>query len=612
MTENEVFMNKLLTRFKASEHGGEYLMRFISAWLCSLILILPFRPISKIFDKEYAGEAPYLLLILFFAVFYSLLTVLRFIPKLREMKTDCAALLISTAQFTVAYAAVMFREKGTNIDFFLGVVLFIALAVWYTVGKQRIRLPKFSKKCWIAVLALSAVFMLVFTALAMSLRYYKLCTPCFDFGIFTQMFENMKDGLGPVTTVERNYELSHFAVHFSPAYYLMLPFYMLFPHPVTLQILQGIFVTSGIIPVFLIARKYGFSLIHSSLFSAIYALYPAFTGGCSYDIHENCMLPAFLLWLIWATEREKAIPMLVFTLLTLTIKEDAAVYVAVIGLYLLLSDRSKKTRTLGAVIFVTACIYFFAVCAYLNYSGLGIMEWRYKDYMYRGGALITSIVVTAFTNPGYILSNLFTGEKLTFTVQTLGVLGGIPLVSRKIARYILLIPFVLVNLMPTYPYQHSIYFQYVFGSCVLVIWLFIMNMSELSYNRARCFTVFSLIACAVMFMSTMTGYLNNFYDNDYEAHGAVISYLEQLPDNGNESITANTFFIPPLYKQKELYTINDRDVPTDESAPLADIVLLDRTNVKFETNYNYFTSLGMKEVTIEDERVACLVCRLES
>ncbi len=454
--------------------------------------------------------------------------------------------------------------------------------------------------------------MLVFTALAMAMRYYKLSTPAFDFGIFAQMFENMKDGFGPITTVERNYRLSHFAVHFSPAYYLMLPFYMLFPHPVTLQILQGIFVTSGIIPVFLIARKYGFSLIHSSLFSAIYALYPAFTGGCSYDIHENCMLPAFLLWLIWAVEREKAVPMLVFALLTLLVKEDAAVYVAVIGLYLILSDRSEKTRALGAVIFGAACVYFFAVCAYLNNSGLGIMEWRYKDYMYRGGALITSIVVTAFTNPGYILSNLFTGEKLTFTVQTLGVLGGIPLVSRKIARYILLIPLVLVNLMPTYQYQHSIYFQYVFGSCVLVIWLFIMNMSELSYNRARCFTVFSLIACAVMFMSTMTGYLNNFYDNDYEAHGAVISYLEQLPDNANESITANTFFIPPLYKQKELYTINDRDEPTSESAPPADIVLLDRTNVKFETNYNYFTSLGMKEVTIEDERVACLVCRLES
>lgn len=606
-------MNKLLTRFKASEHGSEYLMRFISAWLCSLIFILPFRPIivNKVFNKEYAGEVSYLKLIILFAVFYGLFTGLRFIPRLKKLKTDSAALLISTAQFTVAYAVVMFRENGTNIDFFLGVVPFIALAVWYTVGKYKISLPKIMKKCWIAVIVLSAVFMLVFTALAMTMRYYKLSTPAFDFGIFTQMFENMKDGLGPITTVERNYRLSHFAVHFSPAYYLLLPFYMLFPHPVTLQVLQGMLVTSGMIPVFLIARKYGFSLIHSSLFSAIYALYPAFTGGCSYDIHENCMLPAFLLWLIWAVEREKTLPMLVFALLTLLVKEDAAVYVAVIGLYLLLSDRSEKTRALGAVIFGAACVYFFAVCAYLNNSGLGIMQWRYKDYMYSGGALITSIVVTAFTNPGYILSNLFTGDKLNFTVQTLGVLGGIPLVSKKLARYILLIPFVLVNLMPEYVYQHSIYFQYVFGSCALIIWLFIMNISELSYNRARCFTVFSFIACAVMFMSTMTGYWNNFYDNDYEAHGAVISYLEQLPDNANESITANTFFIPPLYKQKELYTINDRDVPTDESAPLSDIVLLDRRNAKFETNYNYFTSLGMKEVTIEDERVACLVCRLE-
>ena len=42
-------MNKFFTRFKASEHGGEYLMRFISAWLCSLILILPLRSISKVF-----------------------------------------------------------------------------------------------------------------------------------------------------------------------------------------------------------------------------------------------------------------------------------------------------------------------------------------------------------------------------------------------------------------------------------------------------------------------------------------------------------------------------------------------------------------------------------
>lgn len=113
--------------------------------------------------------------------------------------------------------------------------------------------------------------------------------------------------------------------------------------------------------------------------------------------------------------------MLVFALLTLLVKEDAAVYVAVIGLYLILSDRSEKTRALGAVIFGAACVYFFAVCAYLNNSGLGIMEWRYKDYMYRGGGAYHLNSRYGVYKSRLHLSNLFTGEKLTFTVQTLGV-----------------------------------------------------------------------------------------------------------------------------------------------------------------------------------------------
>ena len=98
---------------------------------------------------------------------------------------------------------------------------------------------------------------------------------------------------------------------------------------------------------------------------------------------------------------------------------------------------------------------------------------------------------------------------------------------------------------------------------------------------------------------------------NFEVNSAVVSYLEQLPDNENESITANTFFIAPLYKQNELYAINDRPDPTEQSAPFADIVLLDRYNSSFEINYNYFVSNGMEEVRIDDALVAVRVCRLE-
>ena len=603
-------MKDLFKRFRATEHGSEYIMRVIAAWLMSLAVATLCNG-AVVFGSGYAGEINLALTLVLAVAAYLMLTALRYFEPLCNMKTDAAALLGASAAYACVSALYFFLQKGAGTYFLIGCAPLLALVVWYTVGKYELKVPNLLRKCFIAVLAASGAFMLTFTGAAMVMRYFNLYTPSFDFGIFAQMFENMKDGLGPVTTVERNTELSHFAVHFSPAYYLMLPVYILFPHPITLQIMQGVFVTSGIIPVYLIARKYGFSRLHSSLMCAVYALYPAFTGGCTYDMHENCMLPAFLLWLIWSVEKNRLIPMAVFALLTLSVKEDAAVYVAVIGLYLLFSDRESRVRKAGGIMLAGAVVYFAAVCAYLNSQGLGVMDWRYSDYMYSSDSGLISVIYSVIVNPAYVLANLFSGDKLIFVIQTVGVLGFMPLISKKIARYILLIPFVLINLMPSYIYQHSVYFQYVFGSCAILIWLYIMNTADLDAKRAKCFTVFSVITCAVAFISAMSGLAKNFTVYQPEVKSAVVSYLEQLPDNENESITANTFFIAPLYKQNELYAINDRPDPTEQSAPFADIVLLDRYNSSFEINYNYFVSNGMEEVRIDDALVAVRVCRLE-
>ena len=54
----------------------------------------------------------------------------------------------------------------------------------------------------------------------------------FDIGLFSQMFHRMSTDLSAITTLERDRVLSHFAVHISPIFYLMLPFYKLFPHEI--------------------------------------------------------------------------------------------------------------------------------------------------------------------------------------------------------------------------------------------------------------------------------------------------------------------------------------------------------------------------------------------
>lgn len=72
---------------------------------------------------------------------------------------------------------------------------------------------------------------------------------CFDMGIFLQMFEYMSKTGKQYTTVERNVLMSHFNVHFSPCWYLLLPIYMIFRNSVVLVILQVLIIASGVLPL---------------------------------------------------------------------------------------------------------------------------------------------------------------------------------------------------------------------------------------------------------------------------------------------------------------------------------------------------------------------------
>ena len=70
-------------------------------------------------------------------------------------------------------------------------------------------------------------------------------------------------------------------------------------------------------------------------------------------------------------------------------------------------------------------------------------------------------------------------EKLSFLVLTMLPLLGMPLWTRKYERYILLIPYVLVNLMSDYPYQHSVFFQYTYGSIACLIYMTVVNLEDI-------------------------------------------------------------------------------------------------------------------------------------
>ena len=58
-------------------------------------------------------------------------------------------------------------------------------------------------------------------------------------------------------------------------------------------------------------------------------------------------------------------------------------------------------------------------------------------------------------------------------------LAFMPLMIKKPSRIILLIPFILLNLMSDYTYQHNINFQYTYGSAAFLFYLMILNYQDM-------------------------------------------------------------------------------------------------------------------------------------
>lgn len=446
-----------------------------------------------------------------------------------------------------------------------GLIALVGFAVYAKFGwesrPEPIYVPKKSAKShvWVTV-GVSATFFLLVSAWGVG-RVRSFSTPSYDFGIFAQMFHNMKNSGLPLTTLERDGLLSHFAVHVSPIYYLLLPFYCLAPYPATLQVLQAAVITSAVIPLWLIGKGRGLSSVQRVLLCAILLFYPAYAGGTGYDIHENCFLTVLLLWLFYGIDRENIPVTAVAAALTLTVKEDAAVYVAVIGVYLIVKAVLRKQwrfpLVAGAALLCGALGWFFAVTQYLSNSGDGVMTWRYQNFLYDGSSSLVTVVKSVILNPVKALYECVDAEKLKFIALTLGPLLCLPLVTRRFERYILLIPYLLVNLMPDYVYQHDIYFQYCFGSIAFLMYLTVVNLADLKIDKVRFVSLAaSATACAICFcvliVPTAVYYPSRAVH--YAAYYQTIrDALDTIPQDA--SVAATTFYTTRLSDRETLYDV---------------------------------------------------------
>lgn len=419
-----------------------------------------------------------------------------------------------------------------------------------------------SDRAWVLASAVLAVLFLLLVSIWTVARYKAFCTSTYDFGIFAQMFHSMRTGGTPLTTLERDGLLSHFQVHVSPSYYLLLPFYCLYPHPETLQVLQAAVLASVVIPMWKLARLHGRSAPECFLLCAIVLLFPPVSAGTGYDIHENCLLLPGLLWLLYAADKKLPWLLAISALLTLGIKEDAAVYVAVAGLYILLrglltQKAGRWDRLAGGALTAGAVVWFLAVTAYLATSGDGVMNYRYANFLYNGSNSLVTVIFAVIMCPMKAVYECADPVKLGYLSVSLLPLLGLPLLTRRYERYLLLIPYILVNLMSDYTYQHNIFFQYSFGSAAFLLYLTLVNASD--WKKAvprRLICLAAAAACAialcVQVVPTALYYPRRCQQNRQE-YRLTEAALDKIP--ADTSVAATGFYTPYLSQRDVLYDV---------------------------------------------------------
>ena len=441
---------------------------------------------------------------------------------------------------------------------FLAILLVYGVKGWAYAPTRSLLRPAEQPRFRYLTFAVALAFF-VFVSVWTVCRVVSFCAPTYDFTIFAQMFHSMKETGLPITTVERDGPLSHFAVHVSPIYYLLLPFYCLAPYPATLQVLQAAVLTSAFIPLWKLGRHHGLAPWQRLVLCLILALYPAYSGGASYDIHENAFLTPLLLWLFWGLDR-RSIPVTVLAaVLTCTVKEDAAVYVAVLGLWQLVRGILYKNKgwnlTAGLCLLAGSVAYFLAVTGYLARSGDGVMTYRYKNFMFDGSASLFTVIRAVILCPMKAVYECVDAEKLQFLGLTMGVLLGLPLMTRRYERYILLIPYLLVNLMSDYQYQHSIFFQYTYGATACLVYLALVNLADMKLDR-RYLLIAVTAVTALCFWLIVVPKASSYprYCRVYAAtYAQRREILETVPDDA--SVAATTFYTAPLANRETLYDI---------------------------------------------------------
>ncbi len=311
----------------------------------------------------------------------------------------------------------------------------------------------------LALVALSSLGYSVYFSVFTVSGHNAFHTHAFDLGIFDQVMYYAAQRGEMLFTVVHNPPESFWSVHFSPALYLLTPFYALYQDARTLLVLQSVLLGSGAVVLYLLTLHLTRRTLLALTLSVSYLLFAALHGVNTFHFHEVALAPLFLLLTLLFLETNRLPFFWLFLVLSLLIKEDVPLTGAAIGLYIL----AQKRYMLGfAVTAVCTAAFFVIVEVLIPHFGSGdynLIAGRFGDVVAPGSEGLVGVALTGLTNPLYVLTYILGNpHKLAYLGYLFVPVLFLPLVAGR--AWLVILPALATALLSSFRGQFDIGNQY--------------------------------------------------------------------------------------------------------------------------------------------------------
>lgn len=399
------------------------------------------------------------------------------------------------------------------------------------------------------------------------LRHARFGTFAFDLGIYDQATWLLSEGRTFMTVRG----LHVFAHHASPALLLYAPAYWLGAGPEVLNASMVVSLALGAVPVYLIALHRLSSPWIATGLAVAYLLHPSLQFFAWESFHPDVMVMTPLLLAWWFALRRRWGLFALALVYAVSWKEDAALYVAALGVVLVIAQRRWRA---GALTAAAGATWFLFVNQWLLPTAASSDEAFYDSFFGELGSGPFEIVKNMVTNPSLVLDRATAGDAVSYYWHLVAPYAFVPLLAPAVL--LAAFPQLLVNILSVHSFTREPGFHYSalpLTALTVATVEGVVLLRHLSLQRiATAAVVIAGLAGSVVWGLSPIGqrFDDGWWPLKADRQAAKEEAVAAIDDD--DRVSATYQFVPHLSHRDEIYDWPNPFVPTNwGNGPGADV-----------------------------------------